>query len=255
MHNENKTYIVRKSSPLESLISTNDPSQWEEFLEKPAGYIAEAITGLLETGPSLTLAGAAAGRIVQAALKAQLYRRLGEELKELREKGRIKAPEDTRFGFASWKELLQIIDEETPDEERLEALKAMFLAINRVNSSDAESIVAYQLFQISKKLTSGELLLLKAVLAAYRTGAVPDMQSAYGANWIQFDFWAQAVSKLLGGTPISLIELHEKSLINLQLISDRHPQDRHVVSTIQARLTDLGLRFCEQIERYEREAC
>ena len=38
----------------------------------------------------------------------------------------------------------------------------MFLAANKVNASDAEKILGYQLFQIARRLTSNELLVLKA---------------------------------------------------------------------------------------------
>ena len=38
----------------------------------------------------------------------------------------------------------------------------MFYAVNKITATDGEKIAAYQLFQIAKKLTSGQLLYLKA---------------------------------------------------------------------------------------------
>ena len=43
------------------------------------------------------------------------------------------------------------------------SLKAMFYAVNKVGIEDGQRIAAYQLWQIAKVLTSGELLLLKTI--------------------------------------------------------------------------------------------
>lgn len=75
-----------------------------------------------------------------------------------------KIPEDFAgrpSGHQIWVELLQEIDSNPIDGERLKAMKAMFLASNRIRAAEGERIAAYQLFQIAKKLTSGQLLLLK----------------------------------------------------------------------------------------------
>ena len=88
------------------------------------------------------------GTTRQGALKAKLFEQLSREIKDLRDKGKI--PDDfaeERNGFQSWVELMTIIDEESPDPERLAALKAMFYAVNKVNAEDSERILAYQLFQ------------------------------------------------------------------------------------------------------------
>ncbi len=47
----------------------------------------------------------------------------------------------------------------------------MFFSVNSTNATDTEKILAYQLFQIAKQLTSGQFLLLKACydLAKERT--------------------------------------------------------------------------------------
>ena len=38
--------------------------------------------------------------------------------------------------FNSWVELFTVIDNETPDEDRLEALKAMFYSVNKINATE-----------------------------------------------------------------------------------------------------------------------
>lgn len=74
------------------------------------------------------------GYIVQGILKGKLYQQVAQEIKELRAKGKIPADfadeGKHKYGFKSWVELLTIIDEEAPDADRLEALKAMFYSIN-----------------------------------------------------------------------------------------------------------------------------
>ena len=103
------------------------------------------------------------GKIAQAALKGHLFEEVAREVNRLREKGKIDENfGETKYGYQSWVQLLTIIDNECPDPDRLEALKAMFFSVNRVNAADWEKVLAYQLFQIAKEVTSSQLLLMKA---------------------------------------------------------------------------------------------
>lgn len=86
-------------------------------------------------------------------LKGKLLQEVCREIKELRDKGKI--PDDfaeKKYGFKSWVELLKTVDEEAPDVDKLEALKAMFYSVNKVNVQDREQVFNYQLFQIAKRL-------------------------------------------------------------------------------------------------------
>jgi hypothetical protein len=61
------------------------------------------------------------GRIIQAIFKAQLFQQVSREIQDLREKGKI--PNDFAekpYGFDSWVELFRVIDEEVPNEEKLD---------------------------------------------------------------------------------------------------------------------------------------
>jgi len=97
-------------------------------MDQPLTAIAEALTGALAAGPKAWTV--MTGHIVQGILKGKLYQQVAQEIKELRAKAKI--PDDSadekkhKYGFKSWVELLTIIDEETPDADRLEAMKAMF---------------------------------------------------------------------------------------------------------------------------------
>ena len=119
--------------------------------------MVESLTGFLASDMKGWRAPAA--RIAQAALKGELFQQFAREINEIRAAGKIPdnfAVDDR--GYQTWVELMTVIDNECPDAERMEAMKAMFFEVNRVrNATDAEKILAYQLFQISKRLTSGEL--------------------------------------------------------------------------------------------------
>src|SRR5207249_885449 len=111
----------------------------------------EAVTGAFALGAKQL--GVAAGRMAQAILKGKMYEQWAEELRVLREAGKI--PDnlgETKHGLYTWAELVKIIDDDCPDSERLEALKAAFYAVNAINKSDADQIVSYQLWQIAKEL-------------------------------------------------------------------------------------------------------
>src|SRR5262249_5832481 len=149
------SYIIKPKDP-SAIVRLQDPTVIEDILESPLPILAEIVTGYFETGNGFW-AGFGA-RLAQAALKGRVFEQFGREFRQLRDKGRI--PEnftEKKIGCQSWVELLTVLDSETPDEDRLEALKAMFYAVNKVEATDAQRIVAYQLFQISKILTSGEL--------------------------------------------------------------------------------------------------
>jgi hypothetical protein len=53
--------------------------------------------------------------------------------------------EEKKYRRKSWVEILTAaLEEETPDEGRLEALKAMLHALNQLNATDALRVVSYR---------------------------------------------------------------------------------------------------------------
>jgi hypothetical protein len=244
MADEQRTYIVKKRD-LADIIRLEDAGALEVFLQNPLAVIAQLTVEFFSSGPK-ALVGPGV-RIVQGALKGNLLKRLAREVEDLRKKGKIDDNfGERKYGFQSWVELLSIIDEDTPDEDRLEALKAMFYSINKVNATDAEQILGYQLFQIAKKLTSNELLVLKAV---YEIQKQDRTTMGYGG----FSEWAQAISRHLGHSLTSLVEHADRALVENQLLTDRFHGDRSGIQWLNWRLTDLGLRFCQNIERHKVE--
>lgn len=245
MTEEKKTYILKKRD-VADIIHSGDPSALEAFLDEPTPVIAQAITELFSKGP-VALVGPGV-RIVQGALKGNLFKQLAREVTHFREKGQIdESFGEKKYGFQSWVELLMLIDEDRPDEDRLEALKAMFFSINRVNATDADQILGYQLFQVAKRLTSNELLVLKGVYEL--VGA-----KGFRAGLNSFTEWAAVVSKHLGHSLVSLIAHADKVLVDNLLLTERVWPDRSGIQEGQpGRLTDLGVKFCENIERYRIE--
>ena len=62
--------------------------------------------------------------------------------------------------------------------------------------------------------------------------------------------WMTTISGKLGHSLTALIENHETALMDNKLLTPRTLPDGSGVSGAHARLTDLGLRFCKNIEAY-----
>ncbi len=254
---DEESYIIKPTDP-SAIVKLQDPTVIEQLLEQPFPVIAELTAGFIASGNGFW-AGVGC-RLAQAALKGRVFEQFAKEFKELRDKGKI--PDDfaeKKNGYNSWVELLTILDEETPDEERLEALKAMFFAVNKIGLQDVHRILNYQLFQIAKKLSSGELLLLKALDSACRNGVLPSFDQR-----VNLDLWAMKVAGHMGhGLSFLVIRdsiaLEEQGLINTREeepgIRSTAPRGggNYVVNARNARLTDLGYKFCENIKDYQIE--
>jgi hypothetical protein len=245
---ERQTYITTVTELFDSLIN-RDVAGISRFLVKPGTTLAECVVGLMKE-KQFTIAGggAIAGGLIQAALKGQFFTKLGDEVEHWRKKGIISEDPGTKpSGWESWKELLEAIDQDPIDEEKFEALKAMFYDINRVTSHDRDCILSYQLLKIARKLNAGELLLLKAALIVCERG-----ERGQSAHWEAWNTWAARINNAYGGGPFALIRLNEKNLVEYELFSGRHPADPNQVAVEDNRLTDLGMKFVRNIQNYQK---
>lgn len=233
--------IVHVTTENAEIIPFRDSESLAKFMEQSLIISAEAVTGALALGHSdAILVG---GRLVQATLKGKLLKQVAREIKVLIEKGRIKEDyANSKYGFKSLVELLEFIDSEVPDEDRLQAVKAMFVAINAVDAKEGEELVNYQLLQISKKLSGGQILVLKATYDI-------EKEKAYAGMGLAADEWLRRIASRLGHNLIALIEQDEAALIRNGLITDRVHADRSGIRDPN-RLTDLGFRFCEVLVQY-----
>lgn len=226
--------LVARPRDYYDIAKLQDPTVLEDFLQEPLTLIAETITGALAVGKTGVMV--AGGRIVQALLKGRLFEQWAAEFRALREAGKI--PNDfaeRKYGFQTWVELMTIIDEEAPDVDRLEALKALFYAVNKVTPEDKDHIIAYQLWRIAKQLNSGDLLLLKCFYEHdHRFGETP------------YENWLSQLTNLSGFGMIELVQLHVARLVELRLLlevqSDRVQRN--------AELTSLGRRLYANINTY-----
>jgi hypothetical protein len=239
---DGESYIIKPKDP-SAIIRLQDSAVIEQLLENPPAVLAELLAGWFSVGNGFM---AAAGcRIAQAAFKGRVFQQFASEFKQLRDKGKI--PDDfvgKKYGYKSWVELVTILDEELPDEDRLEALNAMFYSVNKIGVADSERIANYQLFQIAKRLTSGQLLLLKvAHERATEAGFLPN--ATLGAN-----NWLELLAQKLGHRITGLVEQDERVLMQNGLLTGRSWSDGSGINDGNGRLTPLAFKFCENLKTY-----
>lgn len=191
----------------------------------------------------------------QGILKGKIYQQVSREIRELRLKGRIlddyADEKKHKYGFKSWVDLMKAIDDNPPDADLLEALMAMFYGVNKINNIDAERIVSYRLLQIAKRLTSGELLLLQTLYDAIQRMEFQNPEA------LRLTDWALKVARMQGHNLVALVLKDEKALMEEQLISGHRDASvtsfEQTVNAVKGRLTDLGIKFCQNIEAYRSE--
>ncbi len=146
------------------------------LLSDPLSTTTAMITAALASGRGdVVLAG---GRLVQAVLKGRAFRQLGQELDELLKKGKVRKDyADTKYGFHSLVELMTVIETDAPDDDKLFAAKAMFIAVNAPNAPEGEASLRYQLFRSVLKLSGSQLVLL-GICSKLRKERVVDANSS-----------------------------------------------------------------------------
>ena len=228
------------------VVPYRDIDALEKFLSQPKKVIAEDIvsglTGVFASGSSGIVL--AASRIVQGALKGRMMAQAGKEIREFIEKGKLKEDyAETKYGFQSLAELLNFIDSEAPDEDRFEAVKAMFFVLNSVDTKQSNEMLSYQLFKLSMKLSSSQLFLLKLSYVYYKENGAFSNSS--------HNEWVKIMAEKAGHQIYTLVIQDEKSLMDNGLLSERKFPDESGIHAANARLTDLGIKFCEYLVQYE----
>jgi hypothetical protein len=230
-----------------------DPNAVVKYLQEPAIYLTELITGIFASALSdpknLVLS---AGRLVQATLKFQLLTKLGEEIEKYRSEGKIKdnyleQPSDQQAFY----ELLKYIDEEVPDVDRFKAMKNLFLYSVSAGVNAEESMLAHEYMQICKKLDSGDILIIKALYDLAQGRKSKNIKD-YDPKSGDARTWLLIVALQMGHGVPDLVEIHEENLMNLKLITERTYSDRSGFrGTEYYRLTTLGYKLCDYIIKYE----
>jgi hypothetical protein len=222
-----------------------NPSAIERILSASRTEKVAYVSALLTSGLSkYALAGP---KVAFAAAAVEALTDFGKEVSKWIKDGKI--PEDFSgrpSGYQTWVELLQEIDSNPIDADRLKAMKAMFLAANIVSATDGESILAYQLFQIAKNLNSGPLMLLKAVYSSYETYS----KGPRTGGSIETPQWRTMMANSIGHKLSALVGRDERKLVEYGLIAPWIRTDELLVPLMDGRMTDLGIKFCRNLESY-----
>lgn len=228
------------------IVHLENPNVIERILSASRSEKVAYVSALLTSGLSrLAFAGP---RVAFTAMVVEALTDLGKEVSNWMKSGKI--PEDFSgrpSGYQTWVELLQEIDSNPADVERLKAMKAMFLAANRIEATDGESILGYQLFTIAKNLSSGQLLLLRAAYGNY----MGYVQGPRTGGIISTREWRTMMASNLGHKLSALVARDERKLVEYGLIAPWTRPDEESIPLMDARMTDLGIRFCQNLETYE----
>ncbi|MEK7558606.1 MAG: hypothetical protein AAB507_02150 [Patescibacteria group bacterium] len=209
--------------------------------------LAGALTPEIVTNPEATLIKV--GTAITSSKLKQFY----NEWKEKKSKGEIKENIETEKD--SFYDLLKFINE-NPDEKRLNAVKKLFFKAIAPNTDESEKLMVFELIQITKKLTTNDLSVLKA---AYEIDEIISLKKSFDSidgtilSTNQFrSRWFSAVAFKIGHKISSLVESSENHLSELKLIFSPRPtgesQEQYFTNSGHFRLTDLGFSLCKYLK-------
>lgn len=237
------------------LINLDNEKSIMNFLQQPTVKMAEVLTGVLSS--SMNDHKLSAGQLLQALIKGKLFTQLGRELQKYKNKGEIKEDYfESDKNRMSFYELLKFIDEEVPDEERFKAMKSIFLVSISKNLTEKDEEITYEMMQICKKLSSGEILILKAAFDIVN-GNFKQTYSKLDLKTSEANKWFEIIAQQTGHGIPELIQRHEANLINLQLIAPRNQPtnfnvpDSSFSDNEHFRLTRAGYKLCKFITKYK----
>ena len=192
------------------------------------------------------------GRIVEGARKHQLVKQLLAEFRGLVRSGKLK--EDCLAEVtaqSSLIDLLQVVDREVPEEIKFAAMKAIFLYSLKQDLTEHEKILAFELQKICSRMSSGELVVLKATYEIHTGKNLRNYQGGMNLSTSNAIEWLRYVSFQIGHNDTALVELYEDRLTELKLITGRVYADKSGIVGQNFRLTSLGIKICEFIAKGE----
>jgi hypothetical protein len=214
------------------------------FVERRVIPIIQGISGLTQSDRK-QLVGVA-GRLIQAAILGK-FEEFWIEWNDLKNEGRIKEEFVKRpKSQAALLDLLQFIDQSPPEQDLFDAIKSIFFRGIAPESTETDSLRSYEFLQVARKLTSGDILVLKACFDLHKKG---DVKPETGAYW-----WLNAIAKETK-LPTAVVEIHEENLNRYKLIGNRMYADRSGrLNSETVGLTDFGLEFGAFITAYQRQS-
>lgn len=216
------------------------PDETSSFLAQTLQNLGEALTGIAASEKKdlfLSL-----GYILQRTRNGKFLRTLREEWDKYRAKGRI--DEDyikSEQHEECLQELLDFLDNDSPDRVRFSAMKQIFLNAASERFATRDDILPQQLMRLARKLASGDVILLSSIYEISKQDV--DCETLVGGSASE---WIRHAAE---NSPLKykeLIEIHESTLMNFQLISARVYGDRSGIERTNKhfRLTPLGLELC-----------
>lgn len=183
-----KTDLVAGENGSSEELAVEQLQKLQELAKNPStiGFL-EFITGVgasvVGKPSNLVLSG---GRLVQSLFKGDFYQQLFEEVQKYRKEGKIPDENlESIYGRSIFVELMKTIDEESLDDAKFRALKAIFFNSVAKGTDEHSRLLAYQYFQVCKKLSSIEILVLKTAFSIYeepgssqRFGGVTEWETA-----------------------------------------------------------------------------
>lgn len=234
---------LRKIEPFK-LPSLENVEEVYRLLQQPTLALAEFLTGFLIADQNAYKLSA--GRLVQASIKGKLLTQLGREIKKYQEEGKIN--EDyfaTNKAQASLLELLKFIDSEIPDEEVFKAMKSIFFSTVAKNATEKDEQIGHQLLLVCKKLSSMDVLVLKACYEVYFSNEERFKQIHSHGDWTNI------ISAKVGYELPELVGLSDKKLVEMGLLSPRTLSDSSGVRKgAEFRLTVMGVKLCQFITNF-----
>ncbi len=215
-------------------------------MSKTLTAITEGLTGIASSGRKDWMLSF--GHILQSIRGGRLLVVFSDEWRAYRDKGKIKDDyQETDQHQDCLQELLDFLDDGPPDSSRFTVLKKILLVTATETASRRDSVLPQQYMRIIRSLTAGELLVM---LVAHSVSKAPPS--------IKLDrpesaaIWLGAIAEASGLDYPELVEVHERALIEKNLLTPRVYPDRSGVSMgSYFRLTQLAHDLCTFIEKYE----
>jgi hypothetical protein len=233
MPDDDSESLVLPPRDYSKIVKLREPNLIDEFVDNPTAFLELALGAATVGKKGLILS---VGRFAVGVLQQRMYETLADELKRLRDAGKLPSSFDAaKNGLHTFAELLAIIDDDPPDADRLEALKAAFYGVNKINATDAERITAYHLWQITKQLKSGELLVLKAL---------KDLDGSL--DGVSDQQWIDTVGRSSGLQIQDLVALGLAKLREFRLVTEPP-----MITRQKCAITNSGRQLCRNIQTYK----
>lgn len=239
MHN--KQILKKRSGKNIAIVVPSHKNILKEGLEEPLINIVATLTSALSLGKVEAIQ--IGGRLTQALIQGKFKKQIAEELIALRDQGKIDNDYiGSNKGFKSFSDLLISLEEEVMDEEKFNAVKAAFYAINALNLEEKERAYYTLIFNQIRKLSSTQILILSISYKRYKTKG--------GFHNSDKTAWLTDIALQLGHQSTEILEIEERGLMEYRLLSPRKGGDQSGIDVQNARLTKLGIDTCKILEKY-----